>query len=713
MFELYSGESALQDFFYNKVENEIREVIRAESAELLQTFENLVLEIEASGAGDPDGESINALFRAVHTLKGTAGIADFKHVVDFAHVLESLLDEIRKGIVPIRGDIISALLTSQDHLNLLFDLEFNGHPMGEATRNTDQELRARIESFKGAGSTDESPSTGAAPVDGSRAESRNWHISLRFERDLFRHGLDPAPILAYLQQHGTIVNLITVTDSVPDLKDLDPEDCHLGFELQYDSQAPREQIEAAFEFVNDACSIRILGPGAELREFRDLIQSLPETDERAADLLLAAGALTATERKRIFASDDDADPGEGARASEGGPANQRARTSFLRIESARLDDLINLVGELAISAGALNQSVARIKDAETLEHASAINDLVGEARDRALQLRMVPVDSTFRKFRRFVRETGNALGKDIRLEVSGGETELDKSVAEKIEDPLTHIIRNAIDHGIETSPVRLEKNKPAHGTICVRAYHETGSIVIEIEDDGAGIDTEYVLTKGVEKGLLTPDAGTSEEDALALLFRPGFSTAGAVTDLSGRGVGLDVVKREIDALRGTVFIKSQLDHGTKFTIRLPLTLAIIDGFLVGVSDFACIIPLEQLVECLSITAADRVDRRRNCINLRGEVLPFIDLNDLFGVENCVSRKENIVVVQYGEFKAGLLVEELYGESQTVIKPLSKIFHYLRGISGMSVMGGGDIGFIMDVPALVQLASPKRSRIILI
>lgn len=709
---------------------EIWEVFRAESSELLQTFEGILLEMETAG---PDADSINALFRAAHTLKGTAGMAEFQGVVDFAHVVESLLEEARGGRLDITPEIISTLLLCRDHLGDLFDRAFGHSEPGAEMRAAGEALRRRLLDALDAGVAAELQSAASAGADAAagakQGATARWHISIRFGPDVFRHGLDPIPLLAYLKELGTIEKLVTVTGGLPPVEAMDPESCYLGCEIQFSSDRDRAQIEQAFEFVRQDCRLTVLGPDAGLAELAELMRALPEGEDRAADFLLAAGAITAPElellRKGIAITEGR--PARGLAAAAGdaaaGEANatetpgrdeefaSSARTaSFLRIESRKLDALINQVGELAITAVGLNQAAARSGDTDLLEQTAIMNRMIGEARDSALKLRMVQVGDTFRRFRRYVREVGRELGKDIRLSISGGDTELDKTVVEKIEDPLTHIIRNAIDHGIETAALREAAGKPPQGTLHLRAYHETGSFVIEIADDGAGIDAARVQARAIEKGLIKAQGHSPAEDEIfALLFQPGFSTAAEVTNLSGRGVGLDVVKKEIEALRGMVNVRSQPGAGTTFTIRLPLTLAIIDGFLVGVGDSACIVPLEQMVECLTIGSGDRIDSRRNCINLRGEVLPFIDLGEMFHLEAERQRKQNIVVVQYGDLRCGLLVDDLLGEYQTIIKPLGKIFDGLKGISGMSVLGDGEIAFILDIPALAgQVAQNEAS-----
>ncbi|HTZ00106.1 MAG TPA: chemotaxis protein CheA, partial [Rhodocyclaceae bacterium] len=341
-----------------------------------------------------------------------------------------------------------------------------------------------------------------------------------------------------------------------------------------------------------------------------------------------------------------------------------------------------------------------------VEATSILSRLVEDIRDSALQLRMVQIGETFNRFHRVVRDMSKELGKDLELTIRGAETELDKSVVEKIGDPLMHLVRNAMDHGIEAAAVRAARGKPPVGQVGLNAFHDSGSIVIEVTDDGGGLPREKIRAKAIEKGLIAEGQSLTDHEIVNLIFEPGFSTAEKVTNLSGRGVGMDVVRKNIQSLRGTVEVQSEEGVGSRFSIRLPLTLAIIDGFLVGVEKASYVIPLEMVVECLEL---QEVSSERNYINLRGEVLPFVRLRNLFEVSGQKPKRENVVVVRSGNQKAGIVVDQLQGEFQTVIKPLSAIFHNLRGISGSTILGSGEVALILDVQALAHLAAGAEER----
>ncbi|HEU0188924.1 MAG TPA: chemotaxis protein CheA, partial [Gallionella sp.] len=470
-------------------------------------------------------------------------------------------------------------------------------------------------------------------------------------------------------------------------------------------------------------------PHSRIEEYTRLINELPEDKISLGELLVNCGSLTRKElgealhlqeNLRAELSQESAPKLGDILVKQGvvqpelvGAAlekQQHARESkvqeskLIRIQADKLDQLINLVGEMVIAGAAASLLAQRTRDPVLHEATSTLSRLVEEIRDSALQLRMVQIGDTFSRFNRVVRDVSKEIGKDIALAISGAETELDKSVVEKIGDPLMHLVRNSMDHGIEKAEIRQQRGKRAKGTVRLNAYHESGSIVVEVGDDGGGLNRERIFAKALEKGLVTANQTLSDQDVYGLIFEAGFSTAEQVTNLSGRGVGMDVVRRNIEALRGTVEIDSREGIGTTVKIRLPLTLAIIDGFLMGVGNASYVVPLDMVMECIELSEAKRQEiRESNYINLRGTVLPFIRLRDHFREQGRAGRRENIVVVQYAGQKAGLVVDELMGEFQTVIKPLGKLFGNLKGVSGSTILGSGDVALILDVPALIQRA----------
>ncbi|AKF44375.1 chemotaxis protein CheA [Pseudomonas syringae] len=668
-----------------------------EARELLQAMEESLLQLE-SEPGDLD--AIGAVFRAAHTIKGSAGLFGLTPIVSFTHIVEDVLDRLREGSVSVNAELIAVLLKSGDHMLELIDVVASrGEQLQQPALEREAALRQALQVFQAPASAGAADSASASVVsDDEQSADVLWHISLRFGVDVFRNGMDPLSFLRYLNTLGQMVQVTTLTDSIPTVEAWDPESCHLGFEIDFRSAAGHAAINEVFDFVREDCAVEItpvnetpdhVGPtGTELvsqPEHSPVVASGELLgDQRAVPRTPATATATAVER-----------PSSGSEQK-----NKDGR--YVRVNADKLDELINLVGELVIaSAGA--SLLAKSCDNDPLQEASStVSGLVEQILDGALHLRMIPIGDTFNRFRRVVRDVSQELGKDIDLIINGAETELDKTVVEKIGDPLMHLLRNSMDHGIESAEARRAAGKPAKGHLSLNAYHDSGSIVIEIADDGAGLNRERILDKAQQRGLVAAGASLTDQEIYNLIFEPGFSTAEAVTNLSGRGVGMDVVKRNITLLRGTVDLDSQPGQGTIVRIRLPLTLAIINGFLVGIDQSTYVIPLDMVQECIELDEHNRqLTRDSGYLDLRGEVLPLVYLRDHFNHEGPAARRQNVVVVRYAEHKAGLVVDDLLGEFQTVIKPLGKLFGALRGISGSTILGSGAVALILDIPALLN------------
>ncbi len=706
-----------------------------EAQELLVSMEQGLMELETQ----PDPERINALFRAAHTIKGSAGLFGLDAVVRFTHHLESVLDQMRADKIGVDADVVALLLQARDHLAGLIDQIAQ---TGECDGDTAEEralvnrLRAALQPtgtapLVVAAGAAAAPEATAAPqvtvLAQGAALTATWHISLRFGADSLRNGMDPLSFIRYLRGLGEIVGLVTLTDALPPLDAMDAETSYLGFEINFRSDATKEEIESVFEFVREDSLIRILPAHSRIADYVELIRTLPEDDLRLGDILVQVGTLTPKELSGALASQAQAQSAEGTHAPLGqvvveqGMTHQpivdaalakqklvkdkRSRDSqMLRVAADKLDTLINLVGELVIASAG---NALHARNAAQVEAAAQVTRLVEDIRERALKLRMVEIGETFARFQRVVRDVSRELGKDIALVIEGAETEMDKTLVERIADPLMHLVRNAIDHGIEAPEVRATRGKPAQGTLRLAACHDSGSILITVADDGGGLSRERILAKAIERGLVAPEQDSSMLDAevWALIFEPGFSTAEAVTDLSGRGVGMDVVRRNVEAIRGSIDIRSNAGQGTEIRLRLPLTLAIIDGFLVQSAGRSYVLPLDAVVECLEYAPTER---QQGYLSLRGEVLPLLHLRDALGVpsdlEQAASRRRNVVVAQAAGQRAGLVVDALLGEYQTVIKPLGALFTHLQGISGSTILGNGEVALILDVPTLLARAS---------
>ena len=654
----------------------------AESGDLLREMETGLLQCSGP-ATDP--ETINLIFRAAHTIKGSAGLFGLDAVVAFVHVMETALDLVRLGRAKMSDELVSLLLSCKDHVESLLA------PVGSPGARVDPSIEARgnelLTALRKVTDAGGAPS-GSSAHGGSETAARSaaagladWQVRVRFGSGVLTSGMDPLGFIRYLQTFCEILELKVLDDTLPAPLDMDPEVCYLGFEMELRTASSQANIESAFEFVREDCTLNVT----------------PK-----------AGAVAAVP---VAAAAVEAPPAPAAReVSAGEPAKKagpetNAAAAYVRVDAAKLDSLITRIGELIIAAAGTNLLARRTGDSELEESTSTLSGLVEQVREGALQLRMVKIGGTFNRFQRTVRDVSRELGKEIDLVVRGEDTELDKTVVERIADPLTHLVRNAIDHGIEPADVRLARGKPAKGTATLNAYHDSGSIVIEVSDDGGGLKRDKILAKATERGLVEDGRALTDSEVFGFIFEAGFSTAEKVTNLSGRGVGMDVVKRNITALRGTVGIKSEEGRGTTVTVRLPLTLAIINGFQVTVGRSSFVLPLESIEECVEFAAEDGHD----FANLRGAVLPFVRLRDVFGTREPPSRRQSIVVVKYAGERAGLVVDTLVGEFQTVIKPLGKLFRNVKCVSGSSILGNGEVALILDVPLLIDQATAGRRR----
>ena len=687
-----------------------------EARDLVQQAEAALLELDA-GADDP--EIVNRLFRAVHTLKGSAGLFALDDFVAFTHQQESLIMRVRDSGDHLSNAQISALLSGLDLLRAEIESLASG-----ATPNSLLELHpeqfALLQSFFPDSLV---PVVATQDIDRQPREvadpSTSWHISLRFSRELFQFGFDPASFLRYLGKLGTISHLHFIHSAIPVWQDYQAEQCYIGLELDLYGDTSKQEIESVFEFISELAQIRILPPESKTQDYLQLIAELPEDKELLGEILIQSGLLTQRELgEGLLLQANKSEPtklgsllvAEGIvpqvavdsalQKQEQIRERKQAESAYIKVSAHKLDELINLVGELVIAAAGGEMLARKQADSELLASVSAINRHVEQIRESALRLRMVEIGETFVRFQRLIRDASQELCKSIQLKIDGAETELDKSVVERISEPLTHLVRNAVDHGIEPTQERQEKGKSAQGVIRLNAYHESGSIVIEVQDDGRGLDASKIRNKAIQKGIISEESQLDEFALYQLIFEPGFSTADSVSNLSGRGVGMDVVKRNVEALRGTIELESSPGAGCCVRIRLPLTLAIIDGFLVSVGDTPLVIPLDMVTECLEcpVGAHGRVYDYRE---LRGSPLPLINLRHHFSIDGQKNKRENIVVVSHGKQQFGLIVDHLLGEQQIVIKPLGTLFSQLRDISGSSILGSGQVALILDVPGMLQ------------
>jgi len=719
----------------NKSEKNFKKEYFTESRELLDAMEMSLLELEKDNT---DNDSINSIFRSVHTIKGNSGMFGYDRIGEFTHILENVLVCIRSGKLQLTGEMIALFLECHDFMMNLVDFfeDDSNTELDDYNQKIFSGLEVKLNVYLEQPACEEAVSVnnsigepGSSCADDEMTVCNDcWHISLRFGENVFRDGLDPYSFIRYLTEKGEIQHMRTVCDRMPDAASMNPEFCYLGFEIDFRSSAAKKDIEDIFEFVKDDCEIRILPPNTGISDYVRLIEALPEKPMRIGEMLREIGSLTPAELERALMLQNIQDgvsleesekqfvgkilveekmvpkPVLDAALEKQQTVRRREETNrrTIRVEAEKLDKLINLIGELVITGSNVKQISESDEKTGLVKAVNDMSKLIEEIRGSSMGIRMVQIGETFNRFERVVRDLSREKGKKINFIIMGGDTELDKTLIDKLADPLIHLIRNSVDHGIGTPDERTRAGKPAAGTLTLNAFHETGSVVIEVKDDGQGLDKEKILNKAIEQGLARPEQAYQDYEIHQFIFHPGFSTAAEVTNISGRGVGMDVVKKNIESLRGNIMIESEPGEGTTMRIHLPLTLAIIDGFMVRIAGSHYVLPLDMVTECTEVHRDD-LDLREggNYINIRGDVLPFMKMRDFFREKGEEPLKHKVVVVEHARKKVGLIVDELVGEFQTVIKPLGKIFNRLQWISGSTILGTGEVAYILDIPRLIQ------------
>lgn len=634
---------------------------RVEAAELLDQVEQGLLDL---GHHLGDTALVNAVFRGLHTLKGSGAMFGFDALAAFTHHCESAFDKVRKGEVPATEELVAVILSAGDHMRALVD--------GDPDTGEGEAILARLADAVVAAQTD------SVAVAAPAAAQRGWKLFFRLPVDAMRNGTNPLTLLDELRELGTCTIAVR-TDAVPPLPVLVPTDCHLGWDVTLTGDISREAIEDVFIFVMDDMTLEIeaIEPDAADAAAAEAVAAAPVEDEGQHEAKL--------------------------------PVKPAAES--VRVPAERLDLLMDRVGELVIAQSRLSQLAHQDGGVALRSVSEEIERLSGELRDTMMGLRMVPVGTLFGRFRRLVHDLARDTGKAIELVTDGEATEIDKTVVERLFDPLVHIVRNSCDHGLEPADVRAAAGKPATGTVRLAAHQAGGEVVITIRDDGRGIDRARVRAKAEANGLVQPGQVLTDGELLGLIFAPGFSTAAQVTNLSGRGVGMDVVKRTIETLRGTIDVASVDGEGSTITLRIPLTLAIIDGLLVRVGDGRYVLPLAAVEECLELSPEEDIrSRGRSLISLRDRLVPFVRLRDLFATGTAPDPYQKIVVVSIGAERVGLVVDQIIGNHQTVIKSMSALHRDIGSFSGATILGDGNVALILDIGHLVDLAQPREERL---
>lgn len=651
---------------------QFQQVFIEESLEGLDTMESSLLALDEGG----DGELVHTIFRAAHSIKGGAATFGFPEMSSFTHEAESLLDEVRSGKRAIDGAIIELLLRTVDCLRGMFARAQAGVPLNDAVA---EGLRNELAAAMGRGA----PATALqARRDADQADA--WSIRFRPHAGMLASGNEPLRLIRELAALGKL-QVTPDFDRLPAFAALEPTECHVGWTIELSGPVKRADITGVFDWVEDECDLAI------------------EAKHVVAEVATPAPAPVAT-------------PGVADAGAVRAQRETNAESSSVRVSIDKIDGLINLVGELVITQSMLDTFREGDIDASRLailEHGLAqLARHTRELQENVMGIRMLPIASVFNRFPRMVRDISQKLGKQVKLELVGEQTELDKTVLEKIGDPMVHLVRNAIDHGLETPDKRRASGKGDTGTLTLQASHRGGNVVLQVSDDGAGLNREAIVAKAIQRGIISSDEGMSDDAVAELIFQPGFSTAAVTTDLSGRGVGMDVVRRNVSDLGGTVTIRSTQGKGSVFTITLPLTLAIIDGLTAAVGEERYIVPLVSIVESVQLKAESvrSVVGGGELFRFRGEYLPVIRLHDAFGCDNAIHAIEQglMVVVEGDGSRVGLFVDGLIGQQQAVVKSLEANYRRVQGVSGATILADGSVALIVDIAGLVRMQGRRRA-----
>ncbi len=641
-------------------------------AAFVQEAQDILAELEEGILGletNRDQATVDAIFRGLHTVKGSGSMFGYTRLAEFTHHFENAFELVRSGQLDIDKTLIDLSLAARDRMVTFLELGGDCDD-ADALLNAPetQALKSQIQALTGEGPQGQAAASGqGAPVQPQ--EERHYEITFCPHPEAIRNGMRPDLLLNELAELGETQVTFSAPD-LPDLATLEPTEAHLIWHITLCSDKGLEAVQDVFIFADDA----------------DL--DIAETDA-PRDL-----AETTAEEARPD-------------TPEAAPTQAVARQESIRIASSKLDGMMDSIGELVIAQARLDAVAEAVSNPTLNTVVEEVGRLVLGLRDATLAIRMLPIETVFGKFRRVVRDLSSELGKDVRLITSGGETEVDKNVIDRLGDPLVHMIRNAIDHGIEDAQTRQAAGKPAQGKVRLSARQEGGEILISIEDNGGGLDVDAIRKRAVDRGIISAEDDPSDRDLHAMIFEPGFSTAQTVSKVSGRGVGMDAVRSTINALGGNIDILTQKGLGTRITLRLPVTMAIIDGLRVRLAQSVFVVPLSSVEECVEMD--ERETRRtsgRTVLQIREHVVPYLDLADLFQMPSRAEERRRVVVVRVDGQRVGLVVDDILGQGQTVIKSLSPYHRNLPGLGGATILSDGRVSLILDVATLVRWAQSR-------
>jgi two-component system chemotaxis sensor kinase CheA len=663
--------------------DQFKQSFREEAREILVDLEAALLELNENRG---DTELVSRVFRALHTIKGSGAMFGFEDLAAFTHNLENAFDEVRNGRLEVGSELVDLTLSALDQIRAMLEEDAAGAPAADAAAC--REILAQVRRLTGKPES-RAPEEKSAPQPALPAPAggpvREWYIRFAPGPDMMRCGANPLLLLHELSQLGGLAVKASMAD-IPPLAELDPERCYISWEMVLATAADRDAIRDVFIFVEDSCELSI-EPASETA-------SSPEQESAGS---CNESGMESEAGKTASALKEKRAPQGGRR-----PYDTPDNASSLRVPAAKLDLFVNLVGELVTVQARLSEIAAKHDDPEVAAVSEEVERLTSSLRENSMNIRMMPIRATFEKFRRLVHDLARDLGKDVELTIEGADTELDKTVIDQLSDPLMHLIRNSMDHGIEPPALRAERGKPQTATIHLSARHSGASVLIAVLDDGGGINAEAVRSRAIERGLTSEGAPLSESEIFAFIFQPGFSTAKQVTDVSGRGVGMDVVRQRVDSLRGSIDVASKAGEGTCVTLRLPLTLAIIDGLLVSIGVASFVLPLANILECIELTREDiEKANGKHIADVRGELVPYIRLREHFEIRTPRPEIEQIIVVQTEAGRYGFVVDQVLGNCQTVIKNLGRFYRHVQVVSGATILGDGTVALILDPERLAQ------------
>ena len=701
--------------------DQFKEAFREEAYELLIELENALLLLEE----EPENpETISSVFRIMHTIKGSSAMFGFDSISLFTHEVENVMDLLRSGRLIVNKNLIDLTLKSRDFIKEMLD---------DATVDLSEETKKLIKKFKNEVNSQSSPiweddASSEVIIENYSLDAGNtvktesykngelstFRIIFCPDNNIFLTGTNPILLLSEIKDLGEY-SVIAVIEDIPTLSKINPEYSYTSWEIILTTSFSEEEVRDIFIFVESSAEIRI----------NKIIGNEDESERKIGEILVDRGIAKTEDVNKVLT--EQIKVGEVLVKNkivtqpqlESALEEQKQIKKVLekkkniissgsvRVDSLKLDELVDLVGEMVTVQAHLTELASHKQDASIISIAEQLERLTSELRENSMSMRMLPIGTTFSKFKRLVRDLSSDLGKDISLETVGGDTELDKTVIEKLSDPLVHLIRNSLDHGIENPEDRVAQGKSPDGIITLSAQHSGANVLITVSDDGAGLDAFKIKRKAIDRGLILPDEEISDSDLYNMIFSAGFSTSSKITNVSGRGVGMDVVKREIEGLGGMVSIRSKKSEGTAIELKMPLTLAIIEGLLVKISDEFYVFPLSVVEECVEHMQGNQTNGQQNIASIRGEILPYIRLREFFNIQGDKPEIEQLIVINNHNHRIGFIVDEVIGDYQTVIKTLGSVYKDIEGLSGGTILGDGSIALILDVLKISKLVETEE------